>query len=811
MGLSALDTALSGLRVSQQQISVISTNVSNAATPGYTRKLLPQSTLSSQGVGVGVSTNPAIRNVDITLERDLWTQVSSVGELSVQQSYLQRIEKFHGAPADEISVAAEISNLYDSFASLADNPQDTLALASLVGQAQDTANKINDLSDLITTLRNDVQSEIGTTVNQINSLLEQIAETNRQIESSSIARRSVADLEDLRSNAVKELSDLIEISFFTRGDGTLVVQTNQGVELASDRVTPLYVTTTPISQTSYYPETIDGVYVGDPNEPSSVDITATSPGGMLGGLITLRDETFPKQTAQIDELAHKLAIRMDQQGLRLFTDESGNMPSDAAPDPTTNPVTPVSYVGFASRIQVNSDILDDHSLIQSGTANTDRDVQPGSNEVIRRIMEFGFGDVAYQQATGTIDMRAQATGGTDLQNWLGITSSNTYTAGRGLESFASVADLVTSTNGDLSTPTEEFQLTFEEPRTGLGPITITINLTNANAQPGANALEQIVAEIDAQIVAAGLPAGLTADASIGSSGEIILTSSGNITIDASFGATAIGESALEDYFGMSEGTYETQDPYFDVQVGNDEPVRIYIEPGDTEAELIDKLILNSNGDTYNAVGDTTGIEGLAFDEATFLATGELILRPGDNFDFPEFGGDLIVNGGNFTIDPASALSPDLNALGAGNGVNIISALFGSFNAGPPAQDVSPITSVGYESETDASLATPTTVSFRENLLGPGANISTNINGTNNVLDYARRIVNEHTQEIIITESRLSDEQSLHDVLETQLLNDSGVNIDEELANLIIYQTAFSASARVVTAVDEMFEELLRAI
>ena len=50
MAISALNAALSGLRVSQQQINVISNNVSNASTPGYTRKLLPQSSVVVEGV-----------------------------------------------------------------------------------------------------------------------------------------------------------------------------------------------------------------------------------------------------------------------------------------------------------------------------------------------------------------------------------------------------------------------------------------------------------------------------------------------------------------------------------------------------------------------------------------------------------------------------------------------------------------------------------------------------------------------------------------------------------------------------------------
>ena len=63
----------------------------------------------------------------------------------------------------------------------------------------------------------------------------------------------------------------------------------------------------------------------------------------------------------------------------------------------------------------------------------------------------------------------------------------------------------------------------------------------------------------------------------------------------------------------------------------------------------------------------------------------------------------------------------------------------------------------------------------------------------------------------MVESRQTDEESLRDALETQLLNESGVNLDEELGNLIVFQTAFSASARVVTAVDELFQELLSVL
>ena len=43
------------------------------------------------------------------------------------------------------------------------------------------------------------------------------------------------------------------------------------------------------------------------------------------------------------------------------------------------------------------------------------------------------------------------------------------------------------------------------------------------------------------------------------------------------------------------------------------------------------------------------------------------------------------------------------------------------------------------------------------------------------------------------------------------MDESAVNIDEELSMLIVIQTAYAAAARAVTAADEMFTELLNAI
>ena len=719
-------------------------------------------------------------------------------------------------------------------------------------QAEDTASRLNNLADLVMTLRNDAQDEIVNTVNNINSLLDQIASLNADFRSNNVVGRSTAFVEDQRDNAVKELTELIDISFFTRGDGVMVIQTNQGQELVNNIARPLTFSPTRLSADSYYPENVAGVFVSDPTtDPAAVDITALMPGGKLGGLLELRDEIFPKQTAQLDELAHKLAYRFDQQGLRLFTDASGNVPADTAPDPTitppaTTPDATVSYIGFAQVIQVNAAVMTDNTLIQRGTVATDNPIPIASSEVINRVLEFTFGDADFQQALGVIDLRASLVGDT-LQEWLGVFSSNQIVGTSDLTGFVdpdgvggqTSVDQLIAASGGLLTGTSDFSITFSDARlAGTNSFTITISLNNVAAESvtGTETLaDLLVAEINDQIDNVGIPGppvvnpllgtvGATPIASIGPSGQIVLDTRGSVEIDATNAPNVdpMGSLGLG-FLGLAENIGDPQapiDPYFDIKVGSDDFTRIFIEPGDDESDLLDKLNLAG-------AADALGVPSLAVDDATLTSAaaagfgGFLNIRPGDDYVNPSFGGSIQIVSGPFTVNAALATinaqpapGPGGVGIGAGtlaNGINLVSALFGSFNAGAPPTDSEPVTGVNWGSETDATATPPIpTLPFRQNLLGPGANVSTGITNVSRLTDFSQRIVNQHTQELVLIQNQLVDEESLRDALQTRLSNESAVNIDVELGNLVMVQTAFSASARVVSAVDELFDELLSA-
>jgi flagellar hook-associated protein 1 FlgK len=833
---TALNSAISGLQINQQQLDTISNNIANVGTPGYMRKILPQSTRVIEGKAIAVKSDTIIRKIDFSLVRDIFTQVSTTGYLDTKIRYLDQIQSFHGPPDQELSVAAEISALKDAFASLADNPEDGFALQATLDQAIDTANKINSFGDLLMQMRNDAQSELQVSVNRANDLITQIAKINEQIASNTNIGRTTATLEDKRDQAVKELAREMDISFFIRSDNVMVVQTASGVELAGSKAETIYYNPRPLSATNYLGDgQTAGIYTkGDPaEERQAIDITKQIEGGKIGALLELRDETLPTFMAQIDELAHKIALRFDAQGLRLFTDAGGDVPPDTPPDSSEDPPLPVEYVGFSQAIQVNQRILEDATMLRSGTINHDEPVQTGSNEVIRRVVDYAFTEIDYSQAQGDMDMRSDnpAAGYSyTLQEWLGMYSSNEVTGSRQLTSFVDpdgggpltpVDALINSADGLLDPANDEFTLRFYDNRVPTaGPeindFTITVSMANAAGEAGANAAEQIAAEINQQInlAIAGPPpvapllgtAGTTPAASVGPNGEIVINTRGNLDVDAG-GAGGMQQNGLS-MLGLNEGTYETTDPYFEVQVGNHGREKVYIEPGDDQADLLDKLSLDADDD---------GVAGLgAYIDP---ATGFLRVRPGDDADpagNPVFGGDLKLFGGPFVTDGSGEINTELGAGTLPGDVGIIQAIFGSFtDTGGIITNSSPVTEVGYGSETSQDISAGTTsgqfVSFRENYLGPNAEINTEILGSDSVVDFGQKMINRQSELVVLAEASMDDEETFLEILEGQLLDESGVNIDEEMSNMILIQNAFGASARAVQAINEMFDALLNAI
>src|SRR6185295_12906205 len=101
MGLAiTLNNALSGLNVSQQSLTVLSQNIANANTPGYSRQIISQQPVYLDGIPSGVSINEITRQVDDFLERSVRSQNAVTAQAITANSYADRIQLLFGQPGD---------------------------------------------------------------------------------------------------------------------------------------------------------------------------------------------------------------------------------------------------------------------------------------------------------------------------------------------------------------------------------------------------------------------------------------------------------------------------------------------------------------------------------------------------------------------------------------------------------------------------------------------------------------------------------------------------------------------------------------
>lgn len=347
--LSALNSATSGLRTAQLGLDLVSRNVANATTPGYTRKTLPQEARIVDGESQGVKTLEVQRNVNALLQRQFRQGAADTEALSVTDDFLARLEQAFGRPEDANSIASVVGGLNDAFKTLATTPESLTAQRGAIGRAEDLARNLNGLSNTIQSLRTEAERSIGDAVNTIRDKLQAIDEINSDISRRTAVGDSTADLQDQRDMLINDLSKLIDISYFTRDTGDVVIYTTNGRPLLDGDPADLSYTPSGIlSATSVYPLSISGIML------DGYDITGQIQSGRLAGLIDLRDTLLPQAQDQLDELASQLSQGFSALGLELFTDGPASF-------------VPANTLGYAGRITVNSVVRTEPWRMRDGT------------------------------------------------------------------------------------------------------------------------------------------------------------------------------------------------------------------------------------------------------------------------------------------------------------------------------------------------------------------------------------------------------------------------------------------------------------
>jgi flagellar hook-associated protein 1 len=309
---TALRTAQSGLLTNQQALNAVSNNVANVNTEGYSRKIINFKSVAVAGVGAGVRISELTRQIDEGLLKSLRIENGELHTHLSQENIYARIQEMFGAPADNDSVAHLMEEFTESVELLAVAPEKSLESAEVVRRAQDVLNKLKDMSATIQELRQQADSQIADEVLKINNITAKIDTLNDDIIATGSIGNDTTDLQDQRDLELDKLSKIIDIRYFSRSDGDLVVFTKGGRTLV-DTVPPVlsHTAASSVSATSTHSEgDISGIYIG--TKIASNDITNDIVEGNIKGLIELRDSVLPNLQAELDELASDMREVINQ-------------------------------------------------------------------------------------------------------------------------------------------------------------------------------------------------------------------------------------------------------------------------------------------------------------------------------------------------------------------------------------------------------------------------------------------------------------------------------------------------------------------
>jgi flagellar hook-associated protein 1 len=322
MGLSsALASAVSGLRANQAALSITSANVANANTPGYITESSNQIEVPSGGPGASVQVTGVTRELDSFIQGQLRTEIGGGGFADQTANILGQLQSLYGTPGSVGTLETAFNNFTSAVQAISTSSTGLSAQTTALAAAQALAQQLNTTSQGIQTLRSNAEQDIGASVAQANTDLNQIAAINTKLQGLSPTDPTAATLEDQRDNAINDLAKLVDVKVVNTGNNQVSLFTNTGIQLVGAGLASRF------SFTSAGTLTPNSLYNSDPTKSgvgslaislpngSSIDVVANNviSSGQIAADLKLRDQTLVQAQTQIDQFAATLASSLSDQ------------------------------------------------------------------------------------------------------------------------------------------------------------------------------------------------------------------------------------------------------------------------------------------------------------------------------------------------------------------------------------------------------------------------------------------------------------------------------------------------------------------
>lgn len=772
-----LNTAKHAISAQQLSINVTGHNIANVNTPGYSRQTSLHSSLDpvklgNHFLGTGVTIESVTRTSDRLLEERLNDQKSSLSAYDEANGYMSILESLFNENS-ETSLSSQMSAFWNSWHDLSNTPNGASERVAVFDTAARLADQFEWLNENMRGMETELSQEIDAGISRVNTLAEQIATITLDIISASVTSVPNDQL-DKRDRLIGELSELIDIRVFELDNGGVTVVTDTGSLLV-------------YGADAYRLEQIQNRIIAvDPNG-TGVDLTDRLAGGKLGGWLMMRDEVIPKYRNDLDAIAQEFIWSVNEVhsqgvGLDYFTNSIiGDFRTDAS--------GMFASLDFGNRIDYTGDFK--MWVKDTGTS-------PGTFSDITVDMDV---------SSVTVDNYSGAAPGS-FQYRLSVTTAGTV--------------------GSAGTDPVLSWERFNPDGTSTG-VTGTVTVTDVNT------LSATVDGLSFDISAGSLYAGNTFRINTDATGAVE-----NLDVSVVSGT---GNSADDTYVFKIRTRGEVGTDTIDIEWNNSVMSgTMTLEPGALPMDIeVDGMILSFaggtvfDGDEFTIVTDASGNPAMslasdwhwtlasfsnAFNSAADASAGG---GPGSGYVQASVNGD-----NRLVFTPQSgyqfAFSDD-QVQDAG-----VAAALG-FNTFFSGHDASTIKVNDILTEKDFIAAARIDGSTGEFGVGDNRNAiaiadiqyaSRSVaqwnydRGSDNKSDIITATIEEYYQGMIgsmgVKAESISRNSEFARVMVEKISEQrdslTGVNLDEEMINLMKYQHAFAAASKLIAAVDEMLQTLL---
>ena len=385
-GISAIfNIAKGALQANSQAMEVVSHNLANVNTPGYSRQtaLLEAETPLTQDFlkfGLGVRVTSVVQAFDRYTTKTIHQDTSSLSAYDAKASVFSYVEELFNE-AGGTGLEKAMDEFWTSWQDVTNNPGGIPERTALLEKADQLSDRFNFLSQELYQLGQNLNANLGSALGEVNTLTKRIADLNGKILAAESSQTTANDLRDERNTMLEKLSGYLGITYFENENGAITVLSSQGILLVNG------------TQSWEFSQSGNSIYWNGIES----DISNRLVEGKIGGWLDLRDEILPQYRANLDELAGTLISEVN--GLHAAGHTlSGATGMNFFADFLASPEVPNAgdYTGAAAYIKLSSDVRGTPANIAAGGLTGD----PGDNEKALEILGL--------QTDGTIQIRKWA-------------------------------------------------------------------------------------------------------------------------------------------------------------------------------------------------------------------------------------------------------------------------------------------------------------------------------------------------------------------------------------------------------------------